>query len=68
MTGAVFLDRHVDAAAVRAEVRDHVHVDFGMLGVDAVERQHAERPESFVERDGKRLRVELARLARRKGK
>ena len=44
MTGAVFLDRHVDAAAVRAEVRDHVHVDFGMLGVDAVEhflRQNA---------------------------
>ena len=44
MTGAVSLDRHVDAAAVRAEVRDHVHVDFGMLGVDAVEhflRQNA---------------------------
>ena len=44
MTGAVFLDRHVDAAAVRAEVRDHVHIDFGMLGVDAVEhflRQNA---------------------------
>src|SRR5699024_9552782 len=31
-------------SAVRAEVRDHVHIDFGMFGVDAVEhflRQNA---------------------------
>ena len=38
------------------------------IRVDAVERQHAERPESLVERDGKRLRVELARLAKTKRK